>query len=330
MNGAEVRVRRLQSVQTQNLFDLTIAGNTVGVGALVSSGTLTLAGGNNITLSQAGGNAITISGPNVHNVTLAGNSTSAGAGFVQISTGTMTIAGGNNITLSQVGNAITVSAFNQTDPTLSIWNNMFATGTDSVFTPKDTFALVNLNPAENVFPGNMTVSTAYLDLIWAYAIAGTSTVLFTIKLGIYTRTGKTLSLLNSISASFSQGVATVTDQTNFRYLGAYWLTIHSSAWSIPPVFSRGGEYYLAYAMHTSGNSQSLSIIGNRYLYTSGTVHSDFQYFTHGGAVPFVGISSSFANTQAFPVSIGTPTLNKTDGNYAICPHLIFDAVLGNF
>jgi hypothetical protein len=42
-------------------INATISGNTAGAGALISSGTLTLAGGNNITLSQAG-NAITISG----------------------------------------------------------------------------------------------------------------------------------------------------------------------------------------------------------------------------------------------------------------------------
>ncbi|MDQ5972115.1 MAG: hypothetical protein QG553_274, partial [Patescibacteria group bacterium] len=42
-------------------INATISGNTAGAGALVSTGTMTLAGGNNITLSQAG-NAITISG----------------------------------------------------------------------------------------------------------------------------------------------------------------------------------------------------------------------------------------------------------------------------
>jgi hypothetical protein len=79
--------------------------------AQVSSGTLTLAGGNNITLSQ-NGNAITIIGSagasNSHNITLGGNSTSAGAGYAQVSSGTLTIAGGNNITLSQNGNAVTI------------------------------------------------------------------------------------------------------------------------------------------------------------------------------------------------------------------------------
>lgn len=51
----------LSNAATRNNVALTIGGNTAGAGALVSTGTLTLAGGNNITVSQAG-NAITISG----------------------------------------------------------------------------------------------------------------------------------------------------------------------------------------------------------------------------------------------------------------------------
>ena len=52
-----------QSAQTQNLHNVSLSGNTAGVMAQISSGTMTLAGGNNITLSQ-NGNAVTISGPN--------------------------------------------------------------------------------------------------------------------------------------------------------------------------------------------------------------------------------------------------------------------------
>ena len=119
-----------QTVQTQNLIDVTLAGNSTSAGggyALASSGTLTLAGGNNITLSQ-NGNAVTISAftqtvqtQNLHNLTLAGNSTSAGAGYIQVSSGTATLAGGNNITLSQNGNAITVSAFNQSNDSVGLY-----------------------------------------------------------------------------------------------------------------------------------------------------------------------------------------------------------------
>lgn len=49
-----------QTVQTQNLHNITLSGNTAGVMAQISSGTLTLAGGDNVTLSQ-NGNAVTIS-----------------------------------------------------------------------------------------------------------------------------------------------------------------------------------------------------------------------------------------------------------------------------
>ncbi|MFA5004291.1 MAG: hypothetical protein WC498_03395 [Candidatus Saccharimonadales bacterium] len=90
----------------------TIGGNTAGAGTLISSGTMLLAGGNNVTLSQAG-NALTISAANqtvqtqnLHNLTLSGNT--AGV-MAQVSSGTLTLAGGNNITLSQNGNAVTIS-----------------------------------------------------------------------------------------------------------------------------------------------------------------------------------------------------------------------------
>lgn len=100
-----------QTVQTQNLHNVTLSGNTAGAMAQISSGTLTLAGGNNVTLSQ-NGNAVSISAANqtvqtqnLHNVTLSGNT--AGV-MAHISSGTLSLAGGNNITLSQNGNAVSI------------------------------------------------------------------------------------------------------------------------------------------------------------------------------------------------------------------------------
>jgi hypothetical protein len=51
-----------QSVQTQNVHNVTLSGNTTGTLAHISSGTMTLAGGPNVTLSQSG-NAVSISAP---------------------------------------------------------------------------------------------------------------------------------------------------------------------------------------------------------------------------------------------------------------------------
>lgn len=118
-----------QTVQTQNLHNVTLSGNTTGVMAQVSSGTLTLAGGNNITLSQ-NGNAVTISGgagggANTLGMSNLGN-TSGTSGVVSGSAVQFAFAGGNNVTLSQSINAssgtITISAASQTVQTQNVHN----------------------------------------------------------------------------------------------------------------------------------------------------------------------------------------------------------------
>ena len=120
-----------QTVQTQNLHNVTLSGNTAGVMAQVSSGTLTLAGGNNITLSQ-NGNAVTISGgaggaagSNTFGMSNLGN-TGGTTGVVSGSAVQFALAGGNNVTLSQSLNAssgtITISAASQTVQTQNLHN----------------------------------------------------------------------------------------------------------------------------------------------------------------------------------------------------------------
>ena len=93
-------------------INASISGNTTGTLAAISTGTMILAGGNNVTLSQ-NANTLTISAANqtvqtqnLHNLTIGGNTTGTAAA---ISSGTLTLAGGNNITLSQAGgNAISI------------------------------------------------------------------------------------------------------------------------------------------------------------------------------------------------------------------------------
>lgn len=110
-------------------INLTIGGNTAGAGSLVSSGTATLVGGNNITLSQ-NGNAITISGAagggaagsNTIGISNLGN-TSGTSGVISGSALQYALAGGNNVTLSQSINGssgtVTISAANQSVQTQS-------------------------------------------------------------------------------------------------------------------------------------------------------------------------------------------------------------------
>jgi hypothetical protein len=118
-----------QTVQTQNLHNLTLGGNSTSAGAgyaQVSSGTLTLAGGNNITLSQ-NGNAVTViggaggaAGTNTLGVKQSDLADTAAVGTYITGTNlNLAFAGGDNVTLSQSINGssatITVSAWQDLD-----------------------------------------------------------------------------------------------------------------------------------------------------------------------------------------------------------------------
>ena len=371
-----------QSVQTQNLIDVTIAGNTAGTLALISSGTLTLAGGNNLTLSQDG-NVITISGGNSYsagmsnlgntsgttglvsqrlafvgsgNITLI-QSVNAGSATLSISgsqsqqtqniirqinaggntsgtvagitSGTLTIAGGNNITVSQAGNVLTISAFDQTTPILSYWQNGDQT-LNTLATSNGTFWIAPLTPAE-IFPGNMTVNTALLnisctdeDMTQAHSM--------TWRLGIYTINGVSLSLLNSVSATW--GAAQGSDHTSL-FSGERFVTIHSSAWSNQPVFSEA-KYYIGLIGHSAGNNPNYRMFGYRILESanvrSGTLGIGLTSGnTSMGVVPWIGLSNaSRASNAALPTNIQLSQLSKIGALYGFVPHVQFNNISSNF
>ena len=93
---------------SDNIHVSIAGGNTAGTMTEISSGTLSLAGGNNITLSQLG-NAVTISAMNSGVAVLVGTDGNTDGTITTITSGTAQFFGGNNITLSQDGHSITIS-----------------------------------------------------------------------------------------------------------------------------------------------------------------------------------------------------------------------------
>lgn len=110
-------------------IDVTISGNTSGALAGISSGTLTLAGGNNITISQAG-NALTISGANVGGAQtgisgIANSETTYSSGTVKLSElGAVTVR-------STTGQQFQISVNAQTNQTGGIYITAQSTGQSS-------------------------------------------------------------------------------------------------------------------------------------------------------------------------------------------------------
>ena len=119
-----------QTIQTQNLHNVTLSGNTAGVMAQVSSGTLTLAGGNNITLSQ-NGNAVTIAG-----------AAGGGGGGIALANSQTTYTSGT-ANLAVAGGALTIASttgqsFNFSVPQTS---SLSATGIVSIATNASTISI---------------------------------------------------------------------------------------------------------------------------------------------------------------------------------------------
>lgn len=238
-----------QTVQTQNLLDLSLSGNTSGTLALISSGTAILAGGNNITLSQ-NGQSVTISAfnqtvqtQNLIDVTLSGNTSGT---LALISSGTMTLAGGNNITLSQVGNAVTISGPNIASPieTVGISNLGNTSGTSGVVTgPSIQFILAGGN--------NITLSQS------------TNGVSATVTISAFTQTVQTQGFLNSISLIGNTSGTTSAGTGSLVLAGGNNITLSAST-------AAGGMTVTISAftqtVQTQGFLNSISLIGN----TSGT------------------------------------------------------------
>lgn len=200
------------SVHAYTLVDgvsILAGGNTSGALANISSGTLYLAGGNNITLSQ-NANSITVVGGGVDamGVSNIGN-TSGNTGV--ITNNSFVLAGGNNITLSQATdvNGATVSISNGV-AYLSIYEPypFQITGTGSISAASNTSAPMSL------FRFNVSNACVaeYVKMIFSMSLTLTTTALSTfsqsgtLQWGIYsngTGTNNTrMSLIGSSSLSY--------------------------------------------------------------------------------------------------------------------------------
>ncbi len=398
-----------QTVQTQNVHNMTLSGNTAGVMAQISSGTLTLAGGNNVTLSQ-NGNAVTISAgvgggggialansqttytSGTANLVVAGGamtiasttgqsfnfsvpqtSSLSATGAFSISTNGATVsmgvpafsagvsnigntsgntgtasnqivfAGGNNITLSQStaagGNTITISAGagGGGAVTGSYFDNML----QQVSQPALAFSSIStgmahrlllqpLAPGNELFPYAMTAST----MLMGFSNSGSSAVSGAHSsswyVGIYTRVNSTqLSLLNSVSTSYGMA-ANVGNSAS--YMGARWLSFHSSQWSSAPGFAQGSRYFFGVMARTAGVMYaSVSFAGmhlGNSVQRSGQMAAAASSNTSFNAWhPFMGVHSLTTHT-AMPVSIANADINKASVYANFVPQVIFDAGLG--
>jgi hypothetical protein len=275
--------------------NLTIGGNTAGVGSLVSTGTATLVGGNNITLSQ-NGNAITISGGAGGGAAFTAGMSTIGntAGTSGTVSNQLIFAGGNNITLSQStgvgGNTISISGAT-TFPA-------FSAGINTLGNTSGTTGMVS---NQLVFAGgnNITLSQS------TGAGGNTITIIGTSGGG-----GGGVALANS-QTTFSSGTV------NLVASGA--LTIGSAAQSFNLSVPQTSSLSATGAMSISTNGSTISLgvpafsagitnAGNT-TGTSGTV-SNQLIFAGGNNITLSQSTGAGGNTVTISGGLGGATLSR--------------------
>ena len=299
---------------------VAVAGGGValaGGGVTISSGTAALNAAGGISLNGAGSN-LTFSAPPVSS-----------------------LVAGNDISLSAAGSAITIAHI---DPIGSYYDNLIqgmGSATSGVGNQAIAYAplatqtgaanrllIQPLDPANDHFPFNMAFGTMLMNFSNVVTTNQSAAHSSTYYFGLYTRVNSTqLSLVNSVSSSMSLAA----NINNFSsYMGARWLTIHSSQFSSPPIMSAGMRYYFAWMARTGLASYSGHSIGGLFYGQSamrsglmgqaGVSTNTSLYAWH----PFMGVHSN-TTISAMPVSIANSEINKATAMANFIPHIVFNA-----
>jgi hypothetical protein len=314
------------------MHNVTLAGNTSGALAQISSGTMTLAGGNNITLSQ-NGNAITISGG------------AGGGGGVAIANSQTTFSSGT-ANFIEGGGAITINSTTGQSLRFSVpqTSSLAVTGGLSISSNGSTISmgmpaqttLSRYDYPEGIFSPLSSVSNGQLSINHMYqpfnvtgtaikiggslsgstnTSATTASANVSLWMGIYTLNGSTLSLASSGSANngfqWSQsasstgntsinGVRQMTVPMNINMTpGEYWIAavITSATTYTGAAFTLYGNS----VMPTAAGAAALTPIGSNTTGARDAMLLQGYYSTTTTAGPVSIVNSQINNTSASAV-----------------------------
>jgi len=216
-------------------IDVSIGGNTSGAGALVSSGTLFLAGGNNVTLSQ-NGNSITISANTAAAATL-----SVSAGSTSGAFGGLTFSNTNGFTFG-LNNGTITGSYNSTQ-----------------------FAGLGTSFSGTNVSGSMTLNSNGLAL----AISGPAESGIGLSAAGSSQSAGTILLSNANGLSFGMNGSTVTasyNSTQFAGTGTTFsgtnisgsITLNSNGLNLALSGAAGGSGASTGAIYVAGNTTGQS------------------------------------------------------------------------
>lgn len=293
------RISASQSVQTQNMVAVTLSGNTSGAQALISSGTMTLAGGNNITVSQ-NGNAVTISGPNVGGAQT--GISSIVASNTTYTSGQVEFTGSGIVTVrSSAGQRVVIDA-SQSVQTQGVFSAGVSTGgnTDGATGVSGTRmvlvgeGVLTLSQTTGAAGNTVSIQAPATSVLSAVAPLSTST------------NGSTISILGP--PSFSAGVSTVGNSSGDTGITGSRL-----------VFAGGNNITLSQSTNASGGTITVSgpNVGGAQTGISGIANSQTTYTSGTVSLSELGAITIRSTTgNQFQLSVNSQT-DQTLGLYAV-------------
>lgn len=324
--------------------NLTIDGNTAGVGALVSSGTLTLAGGNNITLSQ-NGNAITISGAAAGGAQtflagLANSETTYTSGTVSLSElGAITIRSTTGQQFQFSVNPQSVQPETQTfiagisaSDTLYTSGNVRFTGSQAATVRSGTGQLVVIDvPVQSVQPETQTFIAGISASDTLYT---SGNVRFTGVGGgvtVSSNTGQRVDI--SVAAqsvqpetqTFIAGISasdTLYTSGNVRFTGSQAVTVRSGTGQLvvidAPAQTVQTQGVLSIGVSTGGNTAGNTTVntGSRFVIVASGNATASQATAAGASTVTISVGTQTVQTQGV-LSAGVSTGGNTSGDTTV-------------
>lgn len=238
------------------------------------------------------------------------------------------LSGGSNVTLEGTGSRIGIHGAGP--PTLSFYDNLLPGSTQTSALGQAMLHVFPFSPANEVFPGNLSALSVFLNVTGTVSTAAAFTVSYSIA--FWTSVNST-QISRVFSASSTWGTNAGNMNINDSFGGFRWLSFASSQFDTAPVFEAHKRYWCGIWSRTSSGTPNFShfgmmslgmsnsrsgILGNVSEANNSRGWGRFQghYFT--------GVSSSFSS--AMPDTLDASNIHKRFAGAPFIPQVILNNV----
>ena len=191
-------------------------------------------------------------------------------------------------------------------------------------TSQGSFHVAPLDVDGEPFAGNLVANTFAIAMSYNWTATSVSQVFSsTMRIGLYTRDGSTLNLVNSASKTWGATAASTGNSGSFQ--GVRFVSFGTGDWSKAPVFNEGERYVIAVQVLTNVTTTSMSFMN---AVTMGTAFSGGMYTAGAPNAtnhPFGPMRGVFnATTTAVPSTMQASQISGSGASGSFFPWVRID------